>query len=94
LLADAIDATLSGPEPLGAALADYERRRNQAGMPIFELNCQLASLAPPPQEMLQLFGALPGNQVDTDAFFGALEGTVPIADFFAPTNVERIVRAA
>jgi hypothetical protein len=44
--------------------------------------------------MLQLFGALAENQNDTDAFFGALEGTVPVADFFAPTNVERIVRAA
>lgn len=94
LLAEAIDAGLSGQTPLGVALADYERRRNQAATPIFELNCQLASLTPPPPEMLQLFGALAGNQPDIDAFWGAIEGTVPIAEFFAPTNVERIVRAA
>jgi len=51
-------------------------------------------LTPPPPEMLQLFGALAGNQPDIDAFWGAIEGTVPVAEFFAPCNVERIVRAA
>jgi flavin-dependent dehydrogenase len=92
LLTEAIDAGFSGRKPLEEALADYERRRNEASMPSYELNCQLASLEPPPPDMLQLFAALRGNQTETDRFFGAMEGTVPIPEFFSPENVQHIVR--
>ena len=44
--------------------------------------------------MQQLFGALRGNQAETDRFFGALLGTLPVPEFFAPENVGRIVGAA
>ena len=94
LLAEAIHAGLSENRPLEEALADYERQRNAAAMPAYELNCQLASLQPPSSEMRQLFGALHGNQRETDRFFGALEGTVPIPEFFSPGNVRRIVGVA
>ena len=94
LLAKAVDAGLSERRTLDEALADYERRRNEAAMPGYELNSQLASLEPPPPEMQQLFGALQGNQTETDRLFGALEGTVPIPEFFSPENVQRIIRAA
>jgi flavin-dependent dehydrogenase len=93
LLAGAIDAGLSGRRPPEAALADYERERNAAAMPSYELNCQLASLGPRPPEMQQLFAALRGNRAETDRFVGAVEGTVPIAEFFSPENVRRIVGA-
>jgi 2-polyprenyl-6-methoxyphenol hydroxylase-like FAD-dependent oxidoreductase len=94
LLAEAIDAGLSETHPLEEALADYERQRNNAAIPSYELNCQLASLRPPPPEMQQLFAALQGNQKETDRFFGAFEGTVPIPAFFSPENIRRIVSAA
>lgn len=94
LLADAVDAGFSERQTLDEALADYERQRNGVTMPSYELNCQLASLETPPPEMQQLFGALRGNQTETDRFFGALEGTVPIPEFFSPENVQRILRAA
>jgi hypothetical protein len=63
-------------------------------MPGYELNCQLARLEPPPPEMQKLFAALRGNQTETDRFFGAIEGTVPIPQFFSPENVQRIISVA
>jgi flavin-dependent dehydrogenase len=94
LLADAIDAGLSGRQPLNAALAGYEQARNEAVLPMYELNCELASLQPPPPDRQQLLAALRGNQEATDRFLGTVAGTVPIQEFFAPTNVERILQAA
>jgi flavin-dependent dehydrogenase len=93
LLAEAIDAGLSGTRPLEAALADYERRRNEATMPMYELTQQFASLEPPPPEMQQLFAALRHDQEQTNRFFGTLAGTVPIPEFFAPENLGRIMGA-
>ena len=94
LLADAIDGGFSGHRPLEEALAEYEQQRNAAAMPAYEFNCQLASLQPRPPEMQQLFAALRENQAETDRFVGAVEGTVPIPEFFAPENIQRIVGVA
>jgi flavin-dependent dehydrogenase len=94
LLTEAIDAGFSGRRPLDEALADYEQQRNTAVMPMYEFTLQLANLAVPPSpEMPQLFAALCGNQVETNRFFGTLAGTVPIPEFFAPENVQRIISA-
>jgi acyl-CoA-binding protein len=90
-LANAIDAGLSGRRPLDEALADYERERNEAAMPAYELNYQIASLQPQHPKMQRLYAALVGNQADTDRFIGTLMGTVPIAEFYAPENIGRIV---
>src|SRR5262245_28728574 len=94
LLAAAVEAGLSGRQPLDSALAEYERQRNEAARPAFELNFQFATLLPPSPEMRALFGALRGNQPETDRFIGAMVGTVPIPEFFAPANRQRIVSAA
>jgi flavin-dependent dehydrogenase len=94
LLAEAIDAGLSGRQLLDAALADYERQRNEAALPIYEFTHQLAALEPPAPEMQQLFAALHHNQEQTNRFFGAITGTVPFPEFFAPENLGRIMGAA
>jgi 2-polyprenyl-6-methoxyphenol hydroxylase-like FAD-dependent oxidoreductase len=93
LLAEAVDAGLSGGRPLEAALADYERQRNEAALPLYEFTYQLAGLQPPPPEMQQLFGALRHNQEQTDRFFGIIAGTTPLHEFFGPENLGRIMGA-
>jgi len=94
LLAEAIDDGFAGRRSLPDALADYERRRNEAAMPMYELTCQLAMLQPPPPEMQQLFAALQGNQEQSGRFLGTIAGTVPIPDFYAPENLDRIIGGA
>jgi flavin-dependent dehydrogenase len=93
LLAGAIDEGLSGRHALEDALADYERRRNEASLPLFELTLQFATLQPPPPEQ-QLFAALRHNQEQTDRLFGTVVGTVPVQEFFAPENIGLIMEAA
>jgi flavin-dependent dehydrogenase len=94
LLAEAIDAGLSGRQGLEFALADYERQRNLAATPAYDFACQLAAFEPPTPEMEHLFNSLRGNQAETDRFFGTFAGTVSLEEFFAPANVERIVALA
>lgn len=78
LLAEAIDIGLSGRRELAEALGNYERRRNEETMPIYEWNHQLASLDPPSPEMYQF---LRGNQAETNRFFGIMAGIVPVPEF-------------
>jgi flavin-dependent dehydrogenase len=94
LLAEAIDDGFAGRRPLAEALAAYERARNEATRPIYELTCQFAALQPPPPEMQLLIAALRGNQEQTDRFVGTVVGTVPIPEFFAPENLAQIMGAA
>lgn len=91
LLADTVDAGLSGRQPLEPALADYERRRNEATAEVYETTVQFAHLQPPPPEMQPLFAALEHNEAETGRFFGTVTGTVSAAEFFAPENIARIV---
>jgi 2-polyprenyl-6-methoxyphenol hydroxylase-like FAD-dependent oxidoreductase len=94
LLAAAIDDGFARHRPLTEALADYERQRNEAAMPIYELTCQFASLQPPPPEMQQLLGALRYNPEQAGRFLGTVAGSVPVAEFYAPENLARIMGAA
>jgi flavin-dependent dehydrogenase len=82
LLADAIDAGLSGERPLETALADYEQARNESTRGIYEFTHELASLAPPPPEQQELFASLRDDAVGTSRFFGTIAGTVPVEEFF------------
>ncbi len=53
LLANAIDSGFSGRQPLNEALAEYERKRNETVMPIYNLVCERASMKLPPPEAMQ-----------------------------------------
>lgn len=90
-LTQAIDAGLSGRQPIEAALAGYEQERNQAAQAYHGLTCQLAALEPPPPETQRLLAALQTNPEQRARFFGVLAHTVPVEDFFSPENVQRIV---
>jgi flavin-dependent dehydrogenase len=91
LLAEAVDAGLGGHRPLAEALADYERQRNTAVMPMYEFTCEQATLAPPPPELQALLVALQGNQTDTNRFLSTFAGTESITEFFSEMNVQRIL---
>jgi flavin-dependent dehydrogenase len=93
LLVGAIDDGLAGRRPLAEALAGYERERNEATMPMYELTSQFAALQPPPPEMQHLIAALHGNPEQAARFLGTVAGTVPIPEIFDPENLARIVGA-
>ena len=93
LLAAALHAGFTGTRPLGEALADYERVRNEETRGLYELTYEFASLAPPAPDKQALFAALRTNEEDTRRFFGVVAGTVPAQEFFAPDNLARIVGA-
>lgn len=94
LLAEAVDDGFKGARPLEDALAGYERRRNEEVMPIYELTHDFAALEPPPPEMQALFAALREDDEQAGRFLGTVAGTVSIAEFFAPENLERLMAAA
>jgi flavin-dependent dehydrogenase len=94
LLAEAIDEGLSGRRRMNDALADYERRRNEEVLPMFEHTVRLARLAPPPPELVGLLEALRGNPAEAGRFLGTVTGTVSIPEFFSPENLARIVGAS
>jgi flavin-dependent dehydrogenase len=94
MLAEAIDDAFSGVYDMEEALSDYEQKRNEKIMPVFEFNCQLAELAPPPLEMQMLFAALQGNEREISRFFGTVAGTVPVQEFYSPENISRIMQTS
>lgn len=91
LLADALDAGFSGRQPLLQALAGYEKKRNDAELPYYELTAQLATFEPPPPEMQQLLAALVDNPEQRSRWFGVLAHTVPVQEFLSPDNMRRII---
>jgi flavin-dependent dehydrogenase len=93
-LAEAIDAGFSGRQPLEQALAAYEQRRDQSEVPYFDLTTQLAALAPPPPEVAQLLAALTQNPEQRSRFFSMLAHGVPVTEFFAPENVQKILNGS
>jgi 2-polyprenyl-6-methoxyphenol hydroxylase-like FAD-dependent oxidoreductase len=94
MLAEALDAGLSGRGPLDELLAAHELARNERVRPMYEFTNELAALEPPPPHLQTLFGALRGNQEATNAFLSAITGAIPLADFMSEENLGRIVSAA
>jgi flavin-dependent dehydrogenase len=91
LLAEAVDAGLTGRAPLAQALAGYEQRRNELSAPGFQTTIEFARLEPPPPHMQELFAALRDNPAERDRLFGTFAGTVDPAEYFAPENLTRIL---
>jgi 2-polyprenyl-6-methoxyphenol hydroxylase-like FAD-dependent oxidoreductase len=84
LLADALDAGLRGECALDDTLADYQRRRDAAVLPMYEFTCARAGLEPAPLQMQALLGALRDDPTAIERFFGIFAGTVPVQEFFGP----------
>jgi flavin-dependent dehydrogenase len=89
LLAGAIDRGISGD--LGEELLAYQRLRDNAAMPLYELTAGLADIETPPSaEMQGLIGAIATNPAQISRFFGLMAGSVPVSEFFSPENLASI----
>jgi flavin-dependent dehydrogenase len=94
LLTRAIDEWRSGVRSSDAAMRDYQVTRDAQSLAMFEFTCQLAALEPPPPELVQLLGAVHGNQDAMDQFCRVNAGTMSPGEFFAEGNVAKIFEAA
>ena len=75
-------------------MREYQSTRDAHVMAIFEFTLGLATLAPPPPEMLQVLVATLGNQEAMDGFARVNAGVTSPAEFFSEENVARIFAAA
>ena len=90
----AVDAWLSGASGYDEAMSAWHRERDARLLPMYEFTSQMATLAPPPPQMQQLFGAMQGNQDAMDGFVSVVAGVVSPASFFAEDNLARIMTTA
>jgi 2-polyprenyl-6-methoxyphenol hydroxylase-like FAD-dependent oxidoreductase len=93
LLADALDLGFSGRAPMDTALAAYERMRNDASKPFYDLTLGTARMEPLRVEQVELLRALQRNPAAASQFFGVLTMAVRPADFFSPQNLFRLIGA-
>ena len=88
LCAGALDAAWHGGRGYDQALGEYQRRRDERVLPMYEFTGQLADLAvPPPPQMQQLLGAIAGNQTAMDEFASTFAGALPVPQFFNPAHI-------
>ena len=94
LCANAVDDWLSGRRGYDVAMGEYQAKRDERVLPIFEYTCQFARMEPPPPDMQQLMGAIHGNQEAMDGFVQVFSGVISPATFYSPENIGRIFAAA
>ena len=63
LLADAVDAALTGRETMEAALAGYQAKRDEASFPFYEMNHEMSKLNPTPELLMALNSGPPAPPV-------------------------------
>ena len=94
LCATALDEAFEGRRSFENALGEYQLRRDEQVLPMYEFTAELAALAPPPPEMQQLLSAASRSQEAMDGFARVAAGVTSPAEFFSDENVERILAAA
>lgn len=91
LIAGAIEKGLSN-ESLDDEIAAFHQLRDEKLLPHYQFTVDTARLDPePPEEVMQMLMALPGQQAQINDYFGLFAMTVPIEDFFAPSNFASII---
>lgn len=88
LLARAALEGLEGDRPIGEALADYGRRRDERAMPMHALTAGFAQLRLPPPEQLEGMAAVSRDPVATGRFLGVIAGSVPVEAVFPPPEAQ------
>ena len=94
LVAQAVHEGLVGKRPFAEALAEFEQKRNETSLPLYQENLARATFTPPPPEQRRIRQALVdnGHQADTNAFYKAILGLAPPETFFNPENIGRIMQ--
>ncbi|MGY1710815.1 NAD(P)/FAD-dependent oxidoreductase [Geodermatophilus sp. SYSU D00758] len=90
--AAALDDVLRGRRSSDDAMGAHHRERDARLLPMYGFTTELATLAPPSEEVQRLLAAVALDPEAMDAFAGVVAGTVPPGDFFAPGNAARILR--
>ena len=93
-LSEALEEWFSGSRSFDEAMAEYQSERDEHAAPGYHLTCDLATLQLPPPDLQRLFHAVSASQDTMDDFVSMMTGTLPVPEFFEPTNVERIIGAA
>ena len=75
-------------------MCEYQARRDEHVLPMYEFTTDLATLAPPPPELQQLLSAVSRSQEAMDGFARVAAGVISPAEFFSDENVGRILAAA
>jgi hypothetical protein len=88
LLAGAIHDGLTGLQPMDAALARYQTERDQLTANGFELTLATARLAPLPARHQALYQAAAEQPDLASRIFGALGGSIPMADVYSGTQIQ------
>ncbi len=78
---------VTGARPFDTVMAEYQRRRDEAALPLYGFTTELATLEPPPAQMRALLSAIAGNQAAMDGFVSVSAGTLSPAEFFAPDHI-------
>ncbi|MFI1284283.1 NAD(P)/FAD-dependent oxidoreductase [Streptomyces sp. NPDC020858] len=87
----ALDRTFTGRRTFDAAMKDYQESRDGQVLPMYEFTAELASLDPPPPQMLDLLGAVSRSGPAMDGFARVAAGVASPADFFAPENLDAVL---
>lgn len=90
LLAEAVAAGLDGT-PMGRALEGYQKARDDEVGPMYDFTTDLASFRPPRPEEELLFRRLAEDQAEADRFLGLITGAIPLAEYFSPKNLIKLL---
>jgi flavin-dependent dehydrogenase len=93
-LSDAIAAGLDRVTPLDEALAAHEAKRDAQCFPELQGVLEAVSFGPLPEQHRHLRAALRNNQAGADAFVSMFAGALSPQEFFAPENMQRMMRAS
>lgn len=89
LLADAIADGLTGDTShLDASLARYQTAFRQKTMPVFEYTLKAAK---DPAPTLPVYAKVAQSREQTTRFMDVLAGTLAFKEFFAPSNISRLL---
>ena len=92
LLADRVHEGLSGDRPMGEALADYQRVRDEKSHSGFEFTCTISTLELNPQ-LHAVFTALSEKPEYAKDFFAMIGGGMTGEEFFAPERMAKMLGA-